>query len=95
LITTLRKVLPAKWNDNKLIVRFMPLYPLILCSIGVWIPAQQPADRGAGSKVLVGLILGWACGHLNKVWTQTVRGNDQKLRTAETKKQPPKIPASE
>lgn len=79
LLTTIQKVLPPGLNEHHLAVRLQPLYPMILCSIGVWIPAQQPPDMSAGSKVLVGLILGWACGNLHKVWKQTVRGKDARI----------------
>jgi len=82
VLTTAQKVLPERWINHPLVVRLAPLYPLVLCSAGVWVPGQQPADMSAGSKVLVGLVLGWACGHLNKVWKQTVRGKDSRIQSA-------------
>ena len=86
LLTTIQKVMPPNMGDHHLSVRLSPLYPLILCSIGVWVPGQQPVDMSAGSKVIVGIILGWACGHLHKVWKQTVQGKDSRIESARMKK---------
>jgi hypothetical protein len=88
LLTTIQKVLPPDYSDHHLSVRLAPLYPLILCSAGVWLPGQQPDDMGSSSKVLVGLILGYACGQANKIWKQTIKGKDSRIEAArEAKRQ--------
>lgn len=80
LLSLLYRLLPAKIVDNPVAVRWAPLYPVLLCSIGVWIPGQQPADATIGSKLLLGLLAGHVCGHLYKIWDQTARGNDERIR---------------
>lgn len=86
LLTTIQKVLPPAWGEHHLVVRLAPLYPLLLCSAGVWIPGQQPVGMSIGSKILAGLILGWACGQMHKVWRQTVQGKDARIEAYAAKK---------
>ena len=86
VITTAQKTLPTTWTRSITFVRLAPLYPMLLCSAGVWIPDQQPENIGIGSRILVGLILGWACGQLNKVWKQTVQGKDSRIDAARERK---------
>ena len=80
LLGILRRVLPQRVGDHSLYVRLAPVYPLALCSVFVWVPGAQPADVGPASKILIGCILGGACGYLHKVWNQTVRGRDARIK---------------
>jgi hypothetical protein len=82
-LEVVQRILPPKVTKNKIYVRLLPLYPIILCSAGVWTPGQQPADMSAVSKVLVGIILGYACAHSYKFWKQTIRGRDERLPGAQ------------
>ena len=80
ILGVIRKILPPKVNDHNLAVRMAPTYPLLLCLAFVWIPGAQPAEMAPVSKLMVGCILGGACGYLHKVWGQTIRGKDARIK---------------
>lgn len=80
LLGVIKRLLPKGVHDHAWYVRLAPAYPLLLCSAFVWIPGAQPADMAPASKILVGCILGGACGYLHKVWSQTIRGRDARIR---------------
>lgn len=79
LLAALKKV-AGKMSNHSLYVRLAPLYPLVLCSAAVWIPGLQPDGMTPGAKILVGFILGGACGWVHKLYTQTIMGKDARIK---------------
>lgn len=59
-------------------VRFLPLMPILMCSVIVWSPGL--VDGGPAHKILLGVVLGAFCGHAHKLAGQTVFGNDKRIR---------------
>jgi hypothetical protein len=79
ILSVIKRVMP-KVHGHAWYVRLAPTYPLVLCLAFVWIPGAQPAGMAPFSKFLVGCILGGATGYLHKVWSQTIRGKDSRIR---------------
>ncbi len=92
LLNTFFRILPPALETNVVLVRLIPVFPILLCSAGVWFPGQQPAGMTAGDKVMIGLILGYVCGHMHKFWMQTVMGQDSRLNTPATRVALPALP---
>jgi hypothetical protein len=72
------KVLP-KTSDTAGWARLQPLAPLILCAAAVWIPGLQPAEMGAGTRIMLALCLGFGVGHVHKIIRQTGFGDDERI----------------
>lgn len=70
ILWVLRKIWKGM-DTVKLIKRFKPLYPAILCEAFVWIPGALPADPEptVGSRILMGL---W-CGFLASIGYQLIK----------------------
>lgn len=79
LLTAARKALPPKARDSAWLVRLAPLFPLVLCSFGAWIPGVLPASAPVAERILTGLILGQATGHAHKILGQTILGDDKRI----------------
>lgn len=88
LLETLHKALPDRVTGNPLLVRAAPLFPLALCSLGVWVPGLLPASAPIAERVLTGVILGYATGHSHKVLTQTILGRDKRIPARKRKALP-------
>lgn len=78
LISLAQRLFEQQLCDNEIWVRLLPLAPVVLCSVAVWFPGL--VDGGAAEKVLLGLVLGSVSGHAYKLATQTVFGNDKRIR---------------
>lgn len=59
--------------------RFQPLMPVVLASGFVWIPGAMPAATGIGERIMLGIILGFSCGHMHKVLKQSGMGDDKRI----------------
>lgn len=76
-IGLVRRLVP-ELERNHVWVRLLPLMPTILCSISVWLP--DLVEGGPTDRILLGLVLGSFCGHLHKLFKQTVFGVDNRIR---------------
>lgn len=78
LLETLKRVLPpipaGHWWW-----RISPILPILLCSAGVWIPGIEPEDITPISRILTGLIIGYAVYHSHKVVFQAVLGKEDHM----------------
>lgn len=70
LLATAKRVLP-KLHKHSVWQRCLPLLPLIMCSIAVWIPGIQPEEMSVGSRITLGIILGAGTGQAHKILKQT------------------------
>ena len=84
IVKTAPKFLPKKFAKTALGARFQPLAPLVICSIAVWLPGLQPDDMGIGTRIMLGIVLGWGSGHVNKIWRQSVFGEDSRIKPSGT-----------
>jgi len=87
-ITTARRVLPELFA-RPLVIRLLPLLPLMLCTAALWIP-WVGAPAGAGARALLGCLLGSFVGQAYKVLRQTGR---RAPPVAAGVDQPPQAPA--
>lgn len=78
VLTTAQRVLPELFA-KPLVVRLLPLMPLVLCIAAMWMPGVA-APPTVGERVLLGLILGFAVGFVHKLVKQTGLGQDARLQ---------------
>ena len=64
--------------DNPYWVRLLPIIPIGACSVAVWLPGL--VEGAVTERVLLGVVLGALCGHAYKMVTQTIFGNDRRIR---------------
>ena len=76
-ISTAQRIVPSL-AQNARWVRLLPVLPILGCSALVWLPGL--VDGSPAQKVLLGIVLGSACGHLHKLVRQTILGNDKRIR---------------
>lgn len=82
VIAVTRYVFP--WlEDHRAWVRSLPLQPIALCSIFVWLPGLAPGC--ASEKILLGIVLGTFSGQAHKVVKQSIFGNDKRIRDHPTR----------
>jgi len=81
MLETLSRILPENISKHRLYIRMTPVFPVILCSGGVWLPGIGMADMHASERILLGLILGYAVGHTYKMAMQSIFGKDSRLAT--------------
>lgn len=72
IIEAVKGSFPSIKSDQS-IARVMPLVPVVLCSIAVWLPGVTEAQPW-GSRVLVGLVLGFASGHVYRMFKSLLKG---------------------
>lgn len=77
LLTTAQRVGPEVFA-RPLMVRLLPVLPLVLCIAALWLPGIT-APATIGERVLLGLLLGAAVGHAHKLLVQTGLGRDARL----------------
>jgi len=75
---TIQRMFP-RLKARPLWVRVAPMLPLVLCSIGVWIPGVADPTVTAGLRVMTGIILGFVVAGSYKVVMQSVLGKDSRL----------------
>jgi hypothetical protein len=63
---------------HAIFVRWLPAMPPALC-IGALMVPGVPGPAGLGERLLLGLFLGFAVGHVHKLLTQTGLGRDARL----------------
>lgn len=78
VIKLAQRFLPDVFKQ-RLVVRFLPLLPIGLTSLAVWLPGVGPVDLTAGNRVLLGIVLGAMVAHAHKVFAQTALGYDRRL----------------
>lgn len=78
IVSSLRFVWP-EFDRHRLAIRYLPLLPLLLGVVLLWIPGIPQAALGAGDRVLLGLTLGGFVMAGYKVYSQTLRGRDARL----------------
>ena len=93
IMETLRRVLPEKVTASQAYTRLTPVLPLLLCIAGAWIPGILDPAMSVSSRILVGIILGYASGHMHKILMQTVLGKDQRLAALVAPSPPENNPA--
>lgn len=81
LIGTIHKVAPGlKDKDASMAtatwVRFLPVLPVLLSVIAVWIPGAGPVDLTPANRLFLGIILGQFSAHAHKIFGQTLLGRD-------------------
>lgn len=76
-ISTAKRLWPSLADDPTW-VRLLPVTPIVLCSAIVWVPGL--VGGSTVEKLLLGLVLGAFSGHAHKVLSQTVFGNDKRIR---------------
>ena len=86
VLQTILRFLPISVMDSPWTIRVLPIAPIILCSIGVWIPGLQSDSVQVGERIMVGLILGYAVAHSYKITLQSILGKDVRIVTAREKK---------
>lgn len=80
LLSTARQMFP-RVAAHSISVRLMPVLPILVCSAEVWLPGLSLGVVGAGDRVLLGIVLGFATGHGFKVAAQSLLGKDARLAT--------------
>ncbi len=76
-VSTLQRLFPDLAQDRRW-VRALPVVPIVLCSVLVWLPGLT--DGTVAERILLGVVLGAFCGHAHKLVRQTVFGNDRRVR---------------
>lgn len=87
--------LPPKISNHPVSIRLRPLFAIVLCSAGIWIPGITPPDTKVGSVILIGLILGYAVSHSHKLITQSLLGRDNRITSLSDAPKPEHVPADE
>ncbi len=80
VLETILRLLPKGAKDHPVMVRLTPVLPIILCSVGVWIPGMFPDAIPLGERLMTGLILGYALAHNYKIVMQSVFSKDERLK---------------
>ncbi len=78
IITTLHKMIP-ELKGRGWWARLQPVLPLVLATAAMWMPGVAQASMTFGDKVLLGLLLGFAVGHVHKMVKQTGMGKDERI----------------
>lgn len=73
-----RKILPDL-HEHPTLARALPLMPILLCSIGVWIPGAVEPGLLAGERIIMGIVLGGATAYSHKTIKQTILGHDARI----------------
>lgn len=94
LLETLSRILPENISKHPLYIRMTPVFPVILCSGGVWLPGLGIPGMHASERILFGLILGYAVGHTYKMAMQSIFGKDSRLSKAIIVRNVAKVDAS-
>lgn len=63
---------------NRYWVRALPVLPIAACSTAVWLPGL--VDGTIVERVLLGIVLGALCAHAHKLVTQSIFGDDKRIR---------------
>lgn len=79
LLSMLQNYLPVL-ERNKTFVRLLPLLPIVICSIIVWIPGAAPHAPTAMYKVMLGVVLGAMAANGHKIFRQTALGQDDRIK---------------
>ena len=82
LIALAERFWPALERDP-LWARSLPALPVLGCSIAVWFPGLVAG--GTAERILLGIVLGAVCGHAYKLTTQSILGNDRRIRDHPTR----------
>jgi len=83
VMTVLIKVAPPGLGEHNLFVRLLPVLPVPICMGLVWIPGLQAvANMGIGDKLSVGAAIGCGMVFTYKIWSQTIRGKDERIDKA-------------
>lgn len=78
IITTAKKAVP-EFMSHPILVRILPVIPIVLCVAAMWLPGVGQTDMAVGDKILLGLLLGFAVGHAHKVVKQAGMGKDARI----------------
>lgn len=87
LISISRTMFP-NFYAKPVVIRLLPVFPLVLCMMFIWLPGLTPEGTTWGWKIILGIVLGWGVGHLHKVLNQTVLGKSASLEKAAASKKP-------
>lgn len=102
-IQAVKRAMPDEWFDaGKPLAKLLPLMPLIVCNIAVWIPGPwlDPAET-AGQRAILGTILGTVTSNFHTIASRFglhgilgIESDTRKLKTKEPAepKEPPAEP---
>lgn len=86
VVQTISRFLPDKVYNSAWFARVQPLFPIILCSAGIWIPGLASAGATIAERILTGLILGYVVSHSYKVLLQSALGKDERIAAAKERR---------
>jgi hypothetical protein len=90
-IQTTRRVLPQFLTGTAPLARFMPLAPLVLCCIAVWIPGPWlNPDETWGQRLVLGVVLGALTSNLHNIASRLGLHGLLRLEPDPEKKRPKK-----
>ena len=78
VIGMLRRGLPDAM-ERPIVVRLLPLMPIALCSILVWLPGVADHVNDGASKAMLGVVLGAMAANGHKIFRQTALGDDRRI----------------
>jgi hypothetical protein len=98
-IQSVKRAMPDEWFDaGKPLARLLPLAPIAVCSVAVWIPGPwlDPSETAA-QKLILGVILGTVTSNFHTIASRLglhsiigIEADTRKLKKAKAKPEEPK-----
>jgi len=92
IIAVSRRMFPSLFK-KPIMIRLLPVLPILLCMALLWLPGLRPAGVEWGWMLILGILLGWGTGHLHKILKQTVLGDKILKAPEEPEEKPEEKPA--